>query len=134
MHITLDGVPRPPYLTKTELEDWLREIPARIGMTRIEGDGGPWVYEVPTGFTGLVILAESHVKVEYLHLRTETILEPNAGTLVLPAPLVYAEAFTCKAMDTGLVERIFSAGLRYQVVNRQMIERGLEYLAGEGSG
>ena len=128
MHVCLDGVPRTPYLTQKELTSFLRRIPAHLGMTRIDPEGGPYVYPVPWGWTGIVILAESHVKVEYLHLRTETVYEPNTGEIELPSPWLFAEAFTCRALDLRRTERLFRAGLRYSVTHRATLPRGLEYV------
>lgn len=125
MHLLLEGVPYEPYLTPGELYEWLLTAPAQIGMTRI---APPQVMPVEGGMAGLVLIAESHISVHYLPLRTHIEPVPEAGDVTWPDPRAWVDLFSCKLFGAEEAVAWIRRTLRLSKGPKPLIlGRGLEY-------
>lgn len=119
-HITLDG-----YNGKEELLDdkdkvlsCLTELPGLLGMKLLSE---PMIFHAdsnhikdPGGWTGVVVIAESHISVHSF---------PKRG-------FISADVYTCKnGMDTDFIINFFKQKFELQEVETNFIKRGTRYPA-----
>lgn len=108
MHVIIWGrVDR--KITFEELAAYLEGAPASIGMSPITP---PLVFRVAHGLTGIRLIAESHIKVDFWH-------SPPTGRV---------EAFSCKEFDQSVIERAAVEALGLCDLQVTILPRGLEYL------
>ena len=107
MHLIVDGrLER--RISRGELLECLGSAPEAIGMTKIMPET---VAETPTGLSGHVIIAESHLHIELNY-------QQMVG---------FADAFSCKPFPPErFVEVLATIGFR--PLRQMILERGLEYL------
>jgi S-adenosylmethionine/arginine decarboxylase-like enzyme len=116
VHLTVDGVlERPQDFNLMLLAQWLDALPAKlkdangIGMHAIIP---PIVFRHDDTVQGIILIAESHIKIE--------------GNLVTKE--FHGDVFSCKSFDPEIALEELRLGLRVNVRRAQLIERGLEYL------
>lgn len=116
MHLTIDG-----YLcneailgSPSEIWDFLDQVPALIGMTKI---AGPYItdYEAPnemdSGVTGVVIIAESHISVHTFPRKR----------------YVSVDVFSCKPFDVWKTAEIIKDVFGMQKAEMKVFDRGQEF-------
>ena len=117
-HLTIDGYRG----HKSKLNDerlvlqCLRELPGKLGMTILEE---PHVYfapgndsKDPGGWTGFVIISESHISIHTFPLRG----------------FVSIDVYTCKnGMDTEFILKYFKKQFSLKDIEKNFIKRGIRY-------
>ncbi|MDO8569381.1 MAG: adenosylmethionine decarboxylase [bacterium] len=117
-HLTIDGYGG----QKNKLDDehlvmqCLRELPKKLGMRILEK---PHVYfapgndsKDPGGWTGFVIIAESHISIHTFPLRG----------------FISIDVYTCKnGMDTDFILKYFKRQFGLKEIEKNFIKRGTRY-------
>lgn len=112
MHLLIDGLLiRPDLMTAGNLRDWLEQMPARVGMARIQP---PIVERSGPNLLGYVLLAESHIS---LHCAWEE-------------SRVFLDVFSCKGFESETV-LVALKDIGVAARTASVLERGLEYLPGK---
>jgi S-adenosylmethionine decarboxylase len=117
-HITLDGYMGDKTLlnNKEAILAWLNDLPEALGMHKIsepqvvysEGNGD----KDPGGFSGVVMIAESHISVHTFVDRC----------------FASADVYTCKnGMDTEKIIQFFKETFGFEDVETHFIKRGTRY-------
>jgi S-adenosylmethionine decarboxylase len=117
-HVTIDGYGGEEALldSKENVLACLNELPAILGMSQL---AEPVVYYTegnnakdPGGWTGVVVIAESHISVHTF---------PKRG-------FVSADVYTCRnGMDKETVLKFFEKTFGLQKIETNFLKRGLEY-------
>jgi S-adenosylmethionine decarboxylase len=117
-HLTIDGYggSEESLNNKEAVFSCLNELPEKLGMHKLST---PEVYHAdandikdPGGWTGVVVIAESHISVHTF---------PKRG-------FVSADVYTCKSgMDTKLIEQFFIDTFKLKKIETHFLKRGLEY-------
>ncbi len=117
-HLTLDGYMGDKELlnSKNAVFAWLNDLPEALGMHKIsepqiifsEGNGD----KDPGGFSGVVMIAESHISVH-------TFIDRRFAS---------ADVYTCKnGMDTEKIVSFFKQTFGFEDVETHFIKRGTRY-------
>lgn len=117
-HVTIDGYGGEEALldSKERVFACLNELPEMLGMHKL---AEPVVYYTegnnakdPGGWTGIVVIAESHISVHTF---------PKRG-------FVSADVYTCKnGMETEIVLNFFEKTFNLKKMETHFLKRGLEY-------
>ena len=117
-HVTYDGYGCQPELldSRTGVSAALADLTAELGMTRL---GGPEIYSAPSndgkdpgGWTGVVVLQESHISVHTF---------PARGFLS-------ADVYTCQnGLDVDTIRRFFAERFGATDDEINFLKRGTRY-------
>ncbi len=117
-HLTIDGYSGKRDLldSKQVLQGILDTLPGKMGMKKL---AEPCVYQAfsndlkdPGGWTGFVVIAESHISIHTFPLRG----------------FVSADIYTCRnGMDTEFIEAYFKKAFGLEDIETNFIRRGTKY-------
>ena len=117
-HLTLDGYDGSEALldNRTLVLECLNELPTKLGMKKLSEPqvclAEPNDIKDPGGWTGFVVIAESHISLHTF---------PKRGFLS-------ADVYTCKTgMDTDLIINYFKTKFGLGEVETHFIKRGMKY-------
>lgn len=109
-HLTIDGISsdKKSLANMTHIYSFLDQCPKKIDMTKITE---PYIVKVDHGFTGMVLIAESHISVHTY---------PKTGK-------VFIDIFSCKPFDISKALKYAAKYFKLKDFQSECIQRGKEF-------